>query len=127
MSKPDAGVAARAKQAGQLSEARVVVAADLLAAAFSDSSISPKTKKMKAAVENLRAAVQGMSSTAKLALGEEKSGGLFGFGGKKPSASELAKQMRDYYVAGGNAFNEYIYAANEDLALQFDRFPFVGA
>jgi len=125
--KPDAGVAARARQAGQLSEARVVVAADLFAAAFSDNSISAKTKKMKVAVDKLREAVEGMSTTAKIALGEQKvGGGLFGLGAKAPSQSELAKQLRDYYVAGGNAFNEYIYAANDDLALQFDRFAYVG-
>lgn len=124
--KPDAGVAGRARQAGQFSDARVLVAADLLAGAFSDNSISPKTKKMKAAVEKVRAAVEGMQSTARQALGEEKSGGgLFGFGSKKPSEAELAKKLREYYVAGGNAWNEYIFAANDDLALQFERLPFI--
>lgn len=125
LSKPDAGVAERARQAGRFSDARVLVAADLYAGAFSDNSISEKTKKMKTAVEKVRAAVNGMASVARQALGEEKSGGLFGFGAKKPSKDELAKDLRKYYVEGGNAWNEYIYAANEDLALQFDRLPFI--
>jgi len=127
LSKVDGGVADRAKLAGQFSDARVVVAMDLYAAAFSDNSISAKTKKMKAAVEKVRAAVEGMSSVAKQALGEEGGGGFFGLGAKKPSDAELQKKMREYYVAGGNAFNEYILAANEDLALQFDKLSYIGA
>lgn len=126
LAKPDAGVAERARQAGQFSDARVLTAADLFAGAFSDNSISPKTKKMKAAVEKVRVAVSGMQSLARQALGEESAGGgLFGFGAKKPSEAELAKKLREYYVAGGNAWNEYVFAANNDLALQFDRFPFI--
>jgi len=126
LAKPDAGVAERARQAGQFSDARVLTAADLFAGAFSDNSISTKTKKMKAAVEKVRVAVNGMQSLARQALGEESAGGgFFGFGAKKPSEAELAKKLREYYVAGGNAWNEYIFAANDDLALQFDRFPFI--
>jgi hypothetical protein len=123
LNKPDAGVAARARQAGGFSDARVLTAADLYAGAFSDNSISPKTKKMKASIEKVRAAVQGMNSVAKQALGEEGGGGFFGLGQKKPNETELKKNLRDYYVMGGNAWNEYIVAANDDLALKFDRFP----
>lgn len=126
LQKSDAGVAERARQAGQFSESRVVVAADLFAGAFSDNSISAKTKKMKSSVEKLTAAVEGMRSVAKQALGEEGGGGFFGFGAKKPSETELAKKMREYYILGGNAFNEYVYAANDDLALQFNKLPYIG-
>lgn len=81
---------------------------------------------MKEAVEKVRAVVQDMQLTAKQALGEETGGGgLFGFGAKKPSEQELKQKIKQLYVAGGNAWNEYVYAANEDLALQFDRFPYV--
>lgn len=125
LTKPDSGVAERARQAGQFSDARVVVAMDLFAGSFSDNTISAKTKKMKDAVEKLRASVEGMQSTARQALGEEKPGGLFGFGAKKPTEAELTKSLRQYYVQGGNAYNEFIYAANEELALKFDRLPFV--
>jgi hypothetical protein len=123
--KPDAGVAERARQAGAFSDARVLTAADLYAGAFSDNSISPKTKKMKASIEQVRAAVQGMQSVAKQALGEDSGGGLFGLGKSKPNEAELKKKLKEYYVLGGNAWNEYILAANDDLALKFDRFPFV--
>jgi hypothetical protein len=126
LQKSDAGVAARARQAGGFSDACVLVAADLFAGAFSDNSITSKTKTMQAKVEKLREVVQEMQKTARVALGEEKvGGGLFGLSAKKPSDAELAKTMRALYVAGGNIWNEYVYAANDDLALQFDRFDFV--
>jgi hypothetical protein len=125
LSKPDAGVAERARQAGGFSDARVLTAADLFASAFSDNSITPKTKKMKAAVETVRTSVQGMQSVARQALGEEGGGGFFGLGKSKPNEAELKKKLREYYVAGGNAWNEYILAANEDLALKFDKLPFI--
>ena len=81
---------------------------------------------MKEAVEKVRVVVQDMQLTAKKALGEETGGGgFFGFGAKKPSEQELKQKIKQLYVAGGNAWNEYVYAANEDLALQFDRFPYV--
>lgn len=81
---------------------------------------------MKEAVEKVRVVVQDMQLTAKQALGEETGGGgFFGFGAKKPSEQELKQKIKQLYVAGGNAWNEYVYAANEDLALQFDRFPYV--
>lgn len=99
--------------------------ADLFASAFSDNSISGKTKKMQAAIADLREAVEGMRTTAKQALGEETGGGLFGLGGKKYSEAECAKNMRDYYVRGGNAWNQFVLAANEELPLQFDRFNYV--
>lgn len=125
LAKPDSGVAERARQAGGFSDARVLVAADLFAAAFSESSISPKTKQMQAAVANVRSVVEEMQSVAKQALGEEGSGGLFGFGGKKLDKNEAAKKLRDLYVQGGNAWNEYVLAANDNLALQFDRFSYI--
>jgi hypothetical protein len=124
LQKPDAGVAERARLAGGFSDARVLTAADLYAGAFSDSSVSAKTKKMQADIQKVRAAVQGMQGVAKQGLGEE-SGGLFGLGGKKLSEAELSKQMKEYYTAGGNAWNEYVLAANDGLALKFDRFPFI--
>ncbi|GKY93182.1 hypothetical protein MPSEU_000286100 [Mayamaea pseudoterrestris] len=123
--KSDAGVAARARQAGGFSDARVLTAADLYAGSFSDNSITPKTKKMKAAIATVRTSVEGMQSVARQALGEEGGGGLFGLGKSKPNEVELEKKLREYYVAGGNAWNEYILAANDDLALKFDRLPFI--
>ena len=54
----DGGVAARAAQAGDFSDAKVLTAMDLLASQFSDNSISPKTKAMRAEVETLREVVQ---------------------------------------------------------------------
>jgi hypothetical protein len=126
LQKPDSGVAARARASGGFSDARVLVAADLFAGAFTDRSITPKTKKMQGAVEKLRTVVTGLQSVAAQGLGEEKAGGLFGLGGgKQASPAELSKQARELYVAGGNAWNEYVFDANEDLALQFDRFPYV--
>jgi hypothetical protein len=125
LNKPDAGVAARARLSGGFSDAKVLVAADLFAGAFSDNSISPKTKKMQDAVERLRAAVKGLQTTARQGLGEETSGGLFGIGAKKLSPTELATNAREYYVAGGTAWNEFVYDANDELALQFDRFPYI--
>jgi hypothetical protein len=124
LKKPDSGVADRARLAGQFSDARVLTAADLYAAAFSESSISPKTKKMQAAVAKMRSVVEEMEEVCKQALGES-SGGLFGLGAKKVDKTELAKQLRTLYVDGGNAYNEYILTANQDLALQFDKLPFI--
>ena len=105
----------------------VIVTADLFASAFSrQNAITTKTKKMKEAVEKMRGVVNDMQSVAKQALGEETSGGgLFGFGAKKLSEGEAKQKIRELYVAGGNAWNEYIYYANEDLALQFDRLEYV--
>lgn len=126
LTKSDAGVSARAKMAGGFSDARVLVAADLFAAAFSESSISEKTKKMQSLVAKEREIIKEMQIVARQALGEESSGGgFFGFGGKKPDKVELSKKMKELYVAGGNTWNEYIKAANDNLALQFDRFDYV--
>jgi hypothetical protein len=124
LKKPDSGVADRARLAGQFSDARVLTAADLYAAAFSESSISPKTKKMQAAVAKMRTVVEEMEDLCQQALGES-SGGLFGIGAKKVDKTELAKRLRTLYVDGGNAYNEYILMANQDLALQFDKLPFI--
>ena len=123
--KPDSGVAERARQAGEFSNARVLAAADLYASAFSESSISAKTKKMQSAVAKLRNVVDEMESVCKQALGQEQSGGLFGIGAKKVDKNELSKRLRQLYVEGGNAYNEYVLAANTDLALQFDKLPYL--
>lgn len=124
--KADGGVAERASKAGGFSDSRVLVACDLFAAAFSDNSISAKTKAMKSKVEVLREVVNGMNSCAKQALGEENAGGgLFGIGAKKPSQAELAKTVRELYVKGGNAYNEFIYAANDELPIQYNKLPYL--
>lgn len=123
--KPDSGVAERARQAGLFSNARVLAAADLYASAFSESSISAKTKKMQSAVAKLRSVVDEMEGICKQALGQEQSGGLFGIGAKKVDKNELSKRLRQLYVDGGNAYNEYVLAANTDLALQFDKLPYI--
>jgi hypothetical protein len=125
LSKSDSGVAARARQAGQFSDARVLVAADLYAASFSEASISIKTKKMKEAVTKMRNVVQEMESIVSDALGESSSGGLFGLGGKKVDKTEAAKKLRALYVEGGNAYNEYVLLANENLAMQFDKLAYI--
>ena len=125
LTQPDAGVAARARQAGQFSNARVLVAADLWAASFSESSISVKTKAMQEAVSKVREVVEEMQKVARLGSGEEKAGGLFGLGAKKVDKNECAKKLRELYVQGGNAWNEYILASNDNLPLQFDRFEFI--
>ena len=82
---------------------------------------------MKDEVEALRKVVQGMHSSARIALGEEKAveGGLFGFGGKSPSQAELAQKVRGLYVEGGNAFNQYVYAANDGLPVTLERLPYL--
>ena len=123
--KPDAGVAARARQAGQFSDARVLVAADLWASSFSESSISAKTKKMQESIIKVRDVIEEMQEVARLGLGEEKTGGLFGLGAKKADKNECAKKLRELYVQGGNAWNEYVLASNDNLPLQFDKFEFV--
>lgn len=125
-SKIDGGTAERAAQAGGFSDARVLTAADLWAASFSDNSISPKTKKMKEQVEILREVVNGMNTAAKVALGEEKAGGgFFGMGSKKPSQAELANEVRDLYMKGGNAWNQYIYEANDALPITLTKLPYL--
>ncbi|KAL7499911.1 hypothetical protein ACHAWT_008045 [Skeletonema menzelii] len=122
----DGGVAKRAALAGGFSNARVLSAMDLYAGTFSDSSITQKTKAMKAEVETLREVVDGMNKAAKIALGEESAGGgLFGIGSKKPSTSELSKQVQELYIKGGNAYNAYVFAANEGLPVQLTKLPFL--
>ena len=124
--KPDGGTTERASLAGGFSDARVLVAADLFAATFSDSSITEKTKKMQKEVEELRRIVQRMESVAKQALGEEENGGgLFGFGAKKASKDELSKELKELYIQGGNTYNRYIFAANEGLPVQLAKLPFL--
>jgi hypothetical protein len=124
-SKPDGGVADRAAQAGGFSDARVLVAADLFAAAFSDSSISERTRKMQGEVAILREVVQNINAAAREALGEDTGGGLFGLGAKKSSQAELAKRVRESYVEGGNAYNRFIFEANTELPLSLAKLPFL--
>lgn len=125
--KQDGGTSERAAQAGGFSDVRVLVAADLFAATFSDSSITEKTKKMKKEVEGMRVVIQKMDSIARQGLGEETGGGgLFGFGGaKKASKEELSKQLKTLYIEGGNAYNQYVFAANEGLPVQLKKLPFL--
>ena len=124
--KVDGGVSERAAQAGAFSDSRVIVAMDLFASQFSDNSISPKTKAMKKEVDELRAVVQGMSSLAKQALGEETaSGGFLGLGKKQPSKSEISNKMKELYIAGGTAWNRYIFAANEGLPVTLSKLPYL--
>lgn len=125
-SKIDGGISERAAQAGGFSKARVIAAADLWAASFSDSSISTKTKRMKEQTAILTQVVDEMNTTAKIALGEMKpNGGIFGIGAKTPSQNELAKQMRELYIKGGNAWNQYVFLSNDDLPIQLKRLPYL--
>jgi len=124
--KADGGVSERAALAGGFSNARVLTAADLWASSFSDNSLTTKTKQMKAQVEELREVVNGMSSIAKIALGEEKSGGAFmGLGTKSKSKAELAKEVRELYVKGGNAWNQFAFLSNEGLPVQLKKLPYL--
>ena len=124
--KVDGGVAERAAQAGGFSDARVLTAADLYAGAFSDNSISPKTKAMRKSVDKMREAVAGINAAAREASGEESGGGgLFGLGGKKASPKELAVAIRKLYLEGGQAFNQYIFDANEELPVQLKKLPYL--
>ena len=124
-SKPDGGASDRAKLAGQFSNARVTTACDLFAAAFSDNSISVKTKKMTEEAEKLREVIDGMNRAAREGLGEESSGGFFGLGAKKPSQAELVKRVRQLYVEGGNAYNQYVFVANDELPLSLAKLPYL--
>ena len=101
--------------------------ADLLASSFSSqNSITGKTKAMKEAVVKLRSTISEMDATTKIALGEDTGGGFFGLGGKKKvNEAELIQKMRILYAEGGNAWNEYVYAVNDGLALQFERFDYI--
>ena len=124
-SKPDGGVAGRAAQAGGFSDSRVLVAADLLAAAFSDSSISAKTRSMQGEVAVMRDVVQGINAAAREALGKDGAGGgLLRFGAKK-SPAELSKTVRDLYVKGGNSFNQYVFLVNAELPLSLAKLPYL--
>jgi hypothetical protein len=123
---PDGGIAKRAAQAGGFSESRVLSAMDLFASTFSESSISPKTRAMQEEVAKLREVVQGLNKVARIAQGEEKAGGgFFGVGSKKPSNAELAAEVKDLYMKGGNAFNQYVFAANDGLPVQLNKLPFL--
>lgn len=124
--KIDGGVSERAAQAGGFSDARVLTAADLYAGAFSDNSISPKTKAMRKSVEKMREVVTGINAAAREASGEESGGGgLFGLGSKKASPKELAVTIRKLYLEGGQAYNQYIFDANDDLPVQLKKLPYL--
>ncbi len=124
---PDGGIAKRAAQAGAFSDSRVLSAMDLFAATFSESSISPKTKAMQAEVAKLRDVVQELNKAARIAQGEGKAGGgFFGVGGKTPSTkTDLATEVKDLYMKGGNAYNQYVYIANDGLPVQLNKLPFL--
>lgn len=125
-SKVDGGIAERAAQAGGFSNARVITACDLWAASFSDNSISTKTKRMKEQTDILKEVVVGMNSAALVALGEVKvGGGFFGFGSKVPSQLELAQQVRELYIKGGNAWNQFIFISNDELPVQLQKLPYL--
>lgn len=124
-SKADGGVADRAAQAGKFSDARVLVACDLFASSFSDSSISQKTKDMQKEVKELREVIMQMDLVARQALGEETPGGFFGIGAKKSSKEELSKRMKQLYLQGGQAWNRYIFAANDGLPVQLNKLPYL--
>lgn len=124
-SKIDGGVADRAALAGKFSDARVLVAADLFASTFSDNSISQKTKKMQDQVALMREALEGIKKGADEALGEGGGGGLLGFGGKKRSESEIAKDVRMFYGKIGSAYNQYIFDANDELPITLSKLPFL--
>ena len=124
-SKPDGGVTDRAAQAGYFSDARVLVAADLLAGAFSDSSISDKTRNIKGEVAMIREAVQGINTTAREALGEDVGGGgFFGLGPKK-SQAELSKSVREQYVKAGTSYNKCVFLINAELPLSLAKLPYI--
>jgi len=126
LSKSDGGAADRAALAGGFSDARVLVACDLYAATFSDNSISQKTKRMKEQVEIMRNVT---SSIRALALAQSSSssdgGGLFGGGSKKIPKAEAAQKIRALYVQGGNAWNQYVFVANDDLPIFLNRLPYL--
>eukprot|EP00980_Cylindrotheca_fusiformis_P023865 scaffold11076_cov122-Cylindrotheca_fusiformis.AAC.9 len=124
-SKVDGGVAERAAQAGRFSDSRVLVACDLFASSFSDNSISPKTKAMKKEVDLLRSTVKEMNLIARQALGEDTGGGLFGMGTKKVSKDELSRNMKQLYIHGGQAWNRYVFAANDGLPVQMKKIPYL--
>ena len=124
-SKQDGGASERAAKAGGFSDSRVLVACDLYAATFSESSVSAKTKAMKTEVEKLRAIVQDMEITARQALGEDTGGGFFGIGAKKPSKDELSRKMKELYIQGGTVWNQFIFAANDGLPVQLQKLPFL--
>jgi len=124
-SKTDGGIAERVAQTGKFSDARVLVACDLFASAFSDNSISQKTKNMQKEVKELRQVVIEMDLVARQALGEETSGGFFGIGAKKSSKEELSKRMKQLYLQGGQAWNRYIFAANDGLPVQLKKLPYL--
>uniref|UniRef100_A0A7S4EP78 Uncharacterized protein n=1 Tax=Pseudo-nitzschia australis TaxID=44445 RepID=A0A7S4EP78_9STRA len=122
--KIDGGIQERAAQAGQFSDARVLVALDLLAAQFSDNSISTKTKAMKKDVEEIRAVINEMQSICKQALGEESAkGGFFGVGKKQTSKKELSNRMKELYINGGTAWNRYAFAANTGIPKTVQQLP----
>jgi hypothetical protein len=123
--KADGGVAERAAQAGKFSDSRVLVACELFASNFSDNSISAKTKAMKKEVDELRTVVNEIDLVARQALGEDTGGGLFGIGAKKASKEELSRNVKQLYVQGGQAWNRYVFAANEGLPLQLNKLSYL--
>jgi len=111
--KIDGGIQERAAQAGQFSDARVLTALDLLAAQFSDNSISPKTKAMKKDVDEIRSVINEMSSICRQA---QKKGA---------SKKELSSRMKELYTIGGTAWNRYAFVANEGIPKTVQQLPFL--
>ena len=81
---------------------------------------------MRKSVEKIREVVAGINAAAREASGEESGGGgLFGLGSKKASPKELAVTIRQLYLEGGQAYNQYIFDANDDLPVQLKKLPYL--
>ena len=67
-----------------------------------------------------------MSSICRQALGEETSGGgFFGMGKKQASKKELSNRMKELYLKGGNAWNQYAFVANEGIPKTLQQLPYL--
>jgi len=108
--KADAGFAERAASAGPFSDARVLAAMDLYAAAFSDRAESNKTKAMKKEVATLRSIV-----------GEWRALSAGGGKGSKGGAT----RAKELYKEGGDTFNRYVYTANLGLNIKFEKLDYL--
>jgi len=89
----------------------------LWASSFSGKTISEKTLAMNGAVDELKEAVRFLNIAA---IGTEKGGGFFGFGGQKKIDESKRKQLASAaYQKGVAAINKYIEIGNDGLGLQF--------
>lgn len=105
--KADGGFADRAASAGPFSDARVLTAMDLYAAAFSDHAESEKTRNMKREVSKLRSIVAEWRDISSK--------------GKKGAGS----RVKELYKEGGDAFNRYVYEANLGLNIKFEKLEYL--